>query len=65
MHLLSGQRRETFVQIEAHLVTEDGHGARAGAVIFTYAFVADPLQQIEICTHGSHRRRVPRLRWRV
>ena len=41
------------VEVEAHLVAEDGPGAGAGAVGLVDAVVEDVLEQLEVLAHGG------------
>ena len=60
VEFLDGQQRESFVQIETHLITEDALGARSRAVALHSTVGHDLAQQIEILFHtlsfgiGSH-----------
>ena len=44
MNLLRGQERKSFRKVKPHLVSEDGLGTDAGAVVFDHTFVHDPFQ---------------------
>ena len=46
VHLLAGDQRKAFVQIETHLVTKHAFGARAGAVGFLHAMCVDVLHEV-------------------
>ncbi len=49
--LLGGHQRETFRQIEAHLMAEQGDGTGAGTVRLDGALIEDFLHQVEISSH--------------
>ena len=49
--LLGGQQRESFAEVETHLVAEDAARAGSRAVAPHDAFVANPAQQIEVLFH--------------
>ena len=46
MHLLGGEKRETFRKVETHLVAEHALGAGAGAVAFHHTVGSYMPQQI-------------------
>ena len=53
MEFFGGQQGETIIHTEAHLVTENGECARAGAVIFAHAFAEHTAAEVEILLHAG------------
>ena len=51
VNFLGGQKRETFGEVEAHLVAEDAFGAYAGAVMLDHTIVHYMTQKILILFH--------------
>ena len=51
VNLFGGQKRETFGEVEAHLVAEDAFGAYAGAVMLDHTIVHYMTQKILILFH--------------
>ena len=51
VNFLGGQKRETFREVEAHLVAEDAFGAYAGAVVLDYTVGHYMTQKILILFH--------------
>ena len=51
MQFFGGYQRETFLQIEAHLVAEHTDCARSRAVILSHSFRPDAVEQIKILFH--------------
>ena len=52
VQLLGGHHRETFRQVEAHLVAETADGAGAGAVGLLHPFIKDAAEEVVVLAHG-------------
>ena len=53
MAALGRHQRETFLQVKAHLVAENGDGAGTGTVVFLGALIEHLLHQFKILFHAS------------
>src|SRR5678816_1615450 len=54
VHLLRREKREAGLQIEPHLMPEDGAGASAGAIFSIDPRLQDPAQEVEILALSAH-----------
>ena len=51
MEFLGGEQRETVVEVESHLVSEDALRTRSCSVGLRHAFCHDSVEQVEILFH--------------
>ena len=51
VEFFGGQQRESLLQIETHLMSEDTDNAGACTVVFAYSFLQNTVEQVKILFH--------------